>query len=120
MLLLSFIDLGLISSQPDRYLEDSLTSADSSNLSDPNKRDNWMFGAGRRICPGMWVAEREIWLAISRMIWAFSMEMAPGHPIDLTEYDGLSGRSPVPFQIYLKPRHENVENVLRLAAAANV
>ncbi|ROV90952.1 hypothetical protein VPNG_10082 [Cytospora leucostoma] len=100
---------------PERYLHDSLSSADSSNLADPNKRDNWMFGAGRRICPSMWVAEREIWLTVSRMLWAFNMEAAPGHSVDLKEYDGLSGRSPVPFHIYLKPRHENVAKVLEAA-----
>ena len=66
----------------------------------------------RRICPGMRVAEREVWLAISRMLWAFNMEEIPGKPIDLKEYDGLSGRSPVPFRIKMIPRHENVESVL--------
>lgn len=60
----------------------------------------------------MWVAEREIWLAISRMLWAFSMEEIPGEPIDLKEYDGLSGRSPVPFRIKMVPRHEKVQRAL--------
>lgn len=60
----------------------------------------------------MWVAEREVWLAISRMLWAFKMEEIPGEPIDLKEYDGLSGRSPVPFRIKMIPRHENVESIL--------
>lgn len=67
--------------QPDRFLHDNHTSAESSNLPDPNQRDHWMFGAGRRICPGMWVAEREIWLAVSRVIWAFRLEAVPEHPI---------------------------------------
>ncbi|KAH7010931.1 cytochrome P450 [Macrophomina phaseolina] len=97
---------------PDRYIDDSLTSADSANLSDPHKRDHWMFGAGRRICPGMIVAEREIWLTVSRMLWAFNMSEIPGEPIDLKEYDGLSGRSPVPFRIKLTPRDENVAKIL--------
>jgi hypothetical protein len=66
----------------------------------------------RRICPGMIVAEREIWLTISRMLWAFDMQEIPGQPINLKEYDGLSGRSPVPFHITLKPRHGNVDKVL--------
>ncbi|KAH8161403.1 hypothetical protein CIB48_g6845 [Xylaria polymorpha] len=98
--------------KPERFLHDPLSSAQSSNLPDPTERDHWMFGAGRRICPGISVAEREIWLAVSRMLWAFDMEASPDHPIDLQEYDGLSGRSPVPFQVYLKPRHENVKSVL--------
>lgn len=72
----------------------------------------FFFFSRRRICPGMIVAEREIWLTISRMLWAFNMHEIPEEPIDLKEYDGLSGRSPVPFRIRLTPRHENVAKVL--------
>ncbi|KAJ7510829.1 cytochrome P450 [Mycena galericulata] len=97
---------------PERYIQDRLSSAESANLSDPYQRDHWMFGAGRRICPGMIVAEREIWLTISRMLWAFKMEPLPDEPIDLKEYDGLSGRSPVPFRINLIPRDAKVAQVL--------
>ncbi|KOC12896.1 hypothetical protein AFLA70_9g006521 [Aspergillus flavus AF70] len=95
---------------PDRYINDPLTSAESANVANPMERDHWMFGAGRRICPGMFVAEREIWLTISRMLWAFDMYEIPDEPIDLQEYDGLS--SPVPFRIGLKPRHEKGAKVL--------
>ncbi|KAH7107214.1 cytochrome P450 [Auriculariales sp. MPI-PUGE-AT-0066] len=97
---------------PDRYFNDHLSVAESMNLADPYERDHWMFGAGRRACPGIAVAEREIWLTISRMLWCFSMEAIPGQPIDLNEYDGQSGRSPVPFKIRCIPRHENVAAVL--------
>ncbi|KAF7616287.1 hypothetical protein AFLA_009784 [Aspergillus flavus NRRL3357] len=38
---------------PDRYINDPLTSAESANVANPMERDHWMFGAGRRICPGM-------------------------------------------------------------------
>lgn len=68
----------------------------------------------RRICPGMLVAEREIWLTIARMLWAFDMTEIPGEPIDLKEYDGLSGRSPVAFRVKMTPRDENVAAVLEL------
>ncbi|KZT07800.1 cytochrome P450 [Laetiporus sulphureus 93-53] len=99
---------------PERYINDSTNNTESANLADPYERDHWMFGLGRRICPGMIVAEREIWLSISRMLWAFNMVEILGEPIDLKEYDGLSGRSPVPFRIKLVPRHENVAKVLGL------
>jgi hypothetical protein len=66
----------------------------------------------RRICPGIGVAEQEVWLGISRMLWAFKMEQVPGEPIDLKEYDGLSGRSPVPFRIKMIPRDDNVADIL--------
>lgn len=62
----------------------------------------------------MWVAEREVWLAISRMLWAFTMEQIPGEPIDLKEYDGLSGRSPVPFRVKMIPRDDKVAQVLEI------
>jgi hypothetical protein len=42
------------------------------------------------------------------------MEEIPGEPIDLKEYDGLSGRSPVPFRIKMIPRHDKVAQVLGL------
>jgi hypothetical protein len=62
----------------------------------------------------MVVAEREVWLGISRMLWAFKMEQVPGEPIDLKEYDGLSGRSPVPFRIKMIPRDNKVAEVLEI------
>ena len=40
------------------------------------------------------------------------MQQLPEEPIDLKEYDGLSGRSPVPFRIKMTPRHERVAEVL--------
>ena len=66
----------------------------------------------RRICPGVVVAEREIWLTIARMLWAFNMTEVPGEPIDLIEYDGHNGRSPMPFRINIKPRDAEVSVVL--------
>ncbi|KAF9517507.1 hypothetical protein BS47DRAFT_1359550 [Hydnum rufescens UP504] len=77
---------------PDRYLNDHMKSSESAHLANVMGRDHWTFGAGRRICPAIAVAERILWLAISRMLWAFKMEEVPGEPIDLKEYDGLSGR----------------------------
>jgi len=42
------------------------------------------------------------------------MEEIPGEPIDLKEYDGLSGRSPVPFRIKMVPRHDKVQRALEI------
>ncbi|KAJ7883512.1 cytochrome P450 [Mycena olivaceomarginata] len=84
----------------------------SANLSDPYKRDHWMYGVGRRICIGMLLADKELFLAISKMLWSFDMAEIPGEPIDLKEYDGLSGRSPLPFRISITPRHEGIAEFL--------
>jgi hypothetical protein len=60
----------------------------------------------------MILAEREIFLGITRLLWAFNMEPLPDEPIDLKEYDGLSGRSPMPFRVRLVSRHQNVRGVV--------
>ncbi|TCD69744.1 hypothetical protein EIP91_006511 [Steccherinum ochraceum] len=98
---------------PDRYLDDHLSSADSAKLGNVLERDHWTFGAGRRICPGMAVAERELWLAISRILWSFTVHEIPGEPISLEEFDGQSGRVPKPFRARLIPRHDRVHALLQ-------
>ncbi|KAF7416426.1 hypothetical protein PC9H_002692 [Pleurotus ostreatus] len=97
---------------PDRYLGDELSSSESAKQSNVLLRDHWAFGAGRRLCPGMIMAERELWMALSRLLWAFRFEEVPGEPISLDEYEGLSGRTPLPFRVRLQPRHGNVRDIL--------
>ncbi|EHY61259.1 hypothetical protein HRR80_009080 [Exophiala dermatitidis] len=60
--------------QPERYLHDTLSLYDSAAHPDGTKRDQFTFGAGRRICPGMHVAERSLFLGISRILWGFNIE----------------------------------------------
>ncbi|KAI0667526.1 cytochrome P450 [Trametes maxima] len=98
--------------KPERYLGDTLSSAQSARFPDPMQRDHWAFGAGRRQCPGNELADRQIFLGLSHMLWSFRIEPVPEEPIDLREYDGLSGRSPVPFRVRLVPRDANVARVV--------
>ncbi|KAF8257885.1 cytochrome P450 [Lactarius quietus] len=97
---------------PDRYMGDTLTCAESSKLPNAMDRDHWAFGAGRRICPGIHVAERELWLAISRLLWAFDIRCLPDEPISLEEYEGESGRTPLPYRVTLTARHDRVQALL--------
>ncbi|KAG6811122.1 hypothetical protein H0H92_008855 [Tricholoma furcatifolium] len=98
---------------PDRYLGDTLSCGESAKLSNVMERDHWTFGAGRRICPGLPAAERELWLAISRLLWAFTFHSLPDEPISLEEYEGLSGRSPLPFRLKMIPRIDNLQEFLQ-------
>ncbi len=66
----------------------------------------------RRICPGIHVAERELWLAISRLLWSYDIGSLPDEPISLEEYEGESGRTPLPYRITLTPRHDGVQALL--------
>jgi hypothetical protein len=66
----------------------------------------------RRICPGIHVAERELWLAISRLLWTYDIRSVPDEPISLEEYDGEHGRTPRPYRVTLTPRHDQVQALL--------
>jgi len=54
------------------------------NIADPNQRDHFSYGAGRRVCPGIHVAEKSLYLNISRIVWGFniSKKMVNGKPVD--------------------------------------
>jgi hypothetical protein len=60
---------------PDRFAEDS-TSLYQSAIGDAKNRDNFVFGAGRRLCQGIHIAERSLFLGISRIMWAFTVSKA--------------------------------------------
>ncbi|KAH9991551.1 cytochrome P450 [Russula vinacea] len=106
--------------KPERFLGDTLTCAESSNLPNAMDRDHWAFGAGRRICPAIHVAERELWLAISRLLWAYDIRSLPGEPISLEGYDGQSSRQPQPYRIALTPRHDRVQALLEVEEEATL
>lgn len=97
--------------EPERFRGDMQTAADSALNPGPASRDHFVFGSGRRICLGIHVAERSLYIAISRMLWAFeflpeldadSKPILPD-PEKLTE--GLSVL-PVKFGVRIRPRDE--------------
>lgn len=104
---------------PARYVNDKQTAAEAANNPDATKRDHFLFGAGRRLCQGMHIADRSLFLAISRMLWAFDFHPARDEhgknivpdPNDLTE--GLFV-VPKPFPAKIVPRSR--EKAARLKA----
>ncbi|KAJ2893599.1 hypothetical protein MKZ38_008422 [Zalerion maritima] len=95
--------------EPDRYKDDHLGLFDSAANPDGTKRDQFTFGAGRRICPGIHVAERSLFLGIARMLWAFDIKPkmdAGGRPI-LPDPDKLTQGfvcMPEDFECDIAPR----------------
>ncbi|KAK4981121.1 hypothetical protein LTR66_001475 [Elasticomyces elasticus] len=61
---------------PTRWKNDTQNSAEAASNPDVTKRDHFVFGAGRRICQGMHIADRSLFLAISRLLWAFNFNRA--------------------------------------------
>jgi cytochrome P450 len=41
-------------------------------------RDHYGYGVGRRICPGIHLAERNMFLAIAKLLWAFTFDAGDG------------------------------------------
>lgn len=103
---------------PARYLEDNRTAAESASSSDPTKRDHFTFGAGRRFCQGTHIAERSLFLAITRLLWAFDIQTTvngQGEEI-LPDAANLSDGivvQPRPFSATITPRSQERIDIIR-------
>ncbi|KAH8693657.1 putative cytochrome P450 [Talaromyces proteolyticus] len=59
---------------PDRYAGKTLSAAEYAISPDYENRDHYGYGAGRRLCVGIHLAERNLFLAMSMLLWAFNFE----------------------------------------------
>ena len=109
---------------PARFAHDKQSAFDAAVNADVSQRDHFTFGAGRRICPGMHVAERSLFLAIARIMWAF--EIRPVKDRDgrdvLPDPDRLTqgfACEPLEYAADIRPRSEaRAKAVLREWAEA--
>ncbi|KAL1619516.1 hypothetical protein SLS56_010060 [Neofusicoccum ribis] len=129
---------------PERYQGDVVGIAESATLADVSKRDQFGFGAGRRICQGefltsfpvrredavretltvglgMHIAERTLFLGIARILWGFDIkpviDEATGEPKP-PEQDRLVGglvMMPDKYEADIKPRSERHAEIMREA-----
>lgn len=56
---------------PERYLGHPLTAGEYAVAPNPYDRDHFTFGAGRRICAGLYVAENSMFIMLAKLLWAF-------------------------------------------------
>ena len=100
---------------PDRYLKHPGLATEYAASSDYQNRDHYTYGAGRRICAGIHLAERVQWRMLARLLWAFRIEHALDAngekiPIDTEAYEEKLITGPKPFKVRFTPRsHEHVE-----------
>ncbi|KAK3673518.1 hypothetical protein LTR78_006752 [Recurvomyces mirabilis] len=59
---------------PGRYTGRIGSSAEYANSADYENRDHYGFGNGRRLCPGIHLADRNVWHVICKMLWAFEIK----------------------------------------------
>lgn len=105
--------------RPERYLEHSL-KAGAYTGGDPYARDHFGFGAGRRICPGMHLAENSLFITLAKILWAFQIR-APltsdgkEEEVDVsdTAYDDGSNTLPKPFKVRFLVRNKTREQTLQ-------
>lgn len=94
---------------PSRYASDFQSAHEAARNADFALRDHYTFGAGRRQCQGMHIAERSLFLAIARLLWAFDFSMQKdehGNEI-VPDADALTGGvlvRPDEFPVVITPR----------------
>jgi hypothetical protein len=94
---------------PDRWLDPSFPTFKSPLSQYPSLTNYSMFGFGRRICPGMNIAERSLFILTARILWACQMgkkKDSQGKEIEIPEYDYVAGFNTQPnfFEFDLKER----------------
>ncbi|KIW79156.1 hypothetical protein Z517_05768 [Fonsecaea pedrosoi CBS 271.37] len=86
--------------------------------SDTSDKPYTTFGAGRRMCPGIHVAERSLYTAVARLLWSFNMKPAVDEkgnvvPIDR---DGMTPGfmvTPVHYNMVFESRDEERVALIR-------
>jgi hypothetical protein len=61
-----------------RYIDDPNSTAECVNVSDPDERDHFTYGAGRRVCTGIHLAQNSLFINMARTMWAFNVVKAKG------------------------------------------
>jgi len=62
----------------------------SQYTNDAQKRDHFGYGFGRRICPGIHLAERNLFIGVAKLLWAFRFYKKDGAVIDSSAETGSS------------------------------
>ncbi|KAF5366998.1 hypothetical protein D9758_003981 [Tetrapyrgos nigripes] len=93
---------------PDRFLFDPSSSPESmSRVIDPL---SVAFGYGRRICPGRFMAEAQLWISIACILAGFRIE-SPGEKVRAEFKSGMICH-PEPFKYSIKPRSEKARMLI--------
>ena len=91
---------------PQRFLhpDGSTASNDDDKSNIPNR---WVFGAGRRICPGMHFSVNGMYIALAKVLWAFEIrkpldELGREMELDVSHEAYEDGRFTVPKRYKLR------------------
>ncbi|TVY17605.1 Cytochrome P450 monooxygenase yanC [Lachnellula arida] len=105
---------------PTRFENDFQGEKESATNKDENQRQNWIFGSGRRLCQGMHIAERSLFMGMARMLWAFNFERPTDEngvpiPVDIDSFVGGIAVQPEDFEVNIIPRSKEKADIIRNA-----
>lgn len=105
--------------KPERFLGYPKLASEYAGSANWKDRDHMGYGAGRRVCPGMHLAERNMWRVASKLLWAFDIS-EPIDPktgrkitLDANAYNPGITQAPLPFKARIVPRSEEHAAALR-------
>lgn len=97
---------------PDHYLDHPKLAPEYAMSADYESRDHYAYGAGRRICPGMHLAERTQWRFLAAILWAFEVRPVGNIDLDHAFEDGFF-HYPLPYKAEFVPRSEQHVQTIR-------
>ncbi|KAL1945441.1 hypothetical protein VTO73DRAFT_2292 [Trametes versicolor] len=87
--------------KPERYIAEDGTFDCSTN--DPSR---YVFGFGRRVCPGKFFAEDLAWLTVAQFLAVMTVTIPPGCPQPKVEFVSGAISRPAPFKCDIRPRSD--------------
>ncbi|KZT08511.1 cytochrome P450 [Laetiporus sulphureus 93-53] len=100
---------------PERFRK---TPADTEDIPDPS---TFIFGFGRRVCPGRMLADSSFWLIAANLVATMDIgrerNEAGQEVIPVPEFIPGAVRHPKPFLCSIKPRHSKVSQLLSQASS---
>ncbi|KAF9233177.1 cytochrome P450 [Melanogaster broomeanus] len=72
------------------------------------RTDLWFYtyGFGRRVCPGLHIANRFVYINLALLLWSFRIAERPDAPIDMDSYAEILISRPTSFELDFVPRME--------------
>ncbi|KIW96654.1 uncharacterized protein Z519_02045 [Cladophialophora bantiana CBS 173.52] len=103
---------------PTRHMNDLQSEFQSANRSHVSGRHYFVFGVGRRLCQWAHIADRSLFLGVSRMLggFDFSRPLAEkDEPItsDINDLRGGAAIAPTPFKVIIKLRSKERADLIR-------
>ena len=87
--------------------------------------DHYSYGAGRRLCPGIHLAEHIQWHITAILLWAFDIvpatntETGEAEHLDLDAFRDSLVQHPMPYKVHFKIRSKaHMETTMRAAKEA--